>query len=176
MAASSSASSSVDNCPLAVTPMAPIPPKSKRKKCCQTHRKKWEDEVSWFSHSRKGDCYAYCKVCNKDLSCTEGGWVERHKETWEVQRATLGWLSLMWDSKRFRRLGVRDQHYPHRLLELRQSLCNMLGRTQLTILAHGSPSYLVLPSHVFPDSKIAKEGQVCKDKIYCDREACHCPS
>ena len=110
MASSSSASSSVDNCPLAVTPMAPIPPKSKRKKCCQTHRKKWEDEVSWFSHSRKGDCYAYCKVCNKDLSCTEGGgggggWGVGGLKDIKRQRATLGWL---WE-----RLGVRDQHYPH---------------------------------------------------------------
>ena len=84
MAASSSASSSsFDNCPLAVTPMAPIPPKSKRKKYCQTYRKKWEDEVSWLSHSRKGDCYAYCKVCNKNLSCTEGGLkdIKRHGST-----------------------------------------------------------------------------------------------
>ena len=86
MASSSSASSSVDNYPLAVTPMAPIPPKSKRKKYCQTYRKKWEDEVSWLPHSCKGDCYVYCKVCNKDLSCTEGGrgrgggGVERHKD------------------------------------------------------------------------------------------------
>ena len=79
MASSSSASSSVDNCPLAVTPMTPIPPKSKRKKYCQTYRKKWEDEVSWLSHSCKGDCYASCKVCNKNLSAQRG--VERHNET-----------------------------------------------------------------------------------------------
>ena len=42
---------------------ATLSPKPKRKKYYQTYRKKWEEEMSWITHSRKGDRYAYCKVC-----------------------------------------------------------------------------------------------------------------
>ena len=54
--------------------MAPIPPKSKRKKYCQTYRKKWEDEVSWLYHA-KVTVIPIVKYAIK----TRGG-VERHKD------------------------------------------------------------------------------------------------
>lgn len=39
--------------------------------------------MSWITHSRKGDRYAYCKVCNTDLSYSEGGSkdIKRHGGT-----------------------------------------------------------------------------------------------
>lgn len=60
-----------------------IIPKPERKKYYLTYRKKWEEEVSWLLHSRKGDRYVYCRVCNKDLSCSEGGLkdIKRHGTT-----------------------------------------------------------------------------------------------
>ena len=75
-----------------------VPPNPKRKKYYQTYRKKWEDEVSWLSHSCKGDGYIYCKVCNKDLPCTEEGLkaIKRHGNTdSHVQLA----INLMWANK-----------------------------------------------------------------------------
>ena len=67
------------------------PPKPKRKRYYQTYRKKWEEEVNWLTHSRKGDRYAYCKVCSKDLSCSEGGLkdIKRHGSTESHLRLSL---------------------------------------------------------------------------------------
>ena len=38
--------------------------------------------MSWLSHSRKGDCYAYCKVCNKVFRAQRGlKDIKRHGST-----------------------------------------------------------------------------------------------
>ena len=58
--------------------MAPIPQKSKRKKYCQTCRKKWEDEVSWLYHA-KVTVIPIVKYAIKTF-CAQRG-VDRHKNT-----------------------------------------------------------------------------------------------
>lgn len=45
----------------------------KRKKYLQYYRKEWEEEFpGWLQDSRKGESYAYCKSCNKDINITSG--------------------------------------------------------------------------------------------------------
>ena len=63
-----------------------VPPKPKRKNT-NIYRNKWEEEVNWLTHSRKGDRYAFCKICNKDLACSEGGL--KDIKGMAVQRATF---------------------------------------------------------------------------------------
>ena len=160
MASSSSASSSVDNCPLAVTPTAPIPPKSKRKKYCQTYRKKWEDEVSWLSHSRKGDCYGYCKICNKDLSCTEGGLkdIKRHGST----ESHIGLAKSNVGQQTLSKTWSKGSALSTQAARAEAVLCNMLVEHNLPFLLMDHLPGLL--SHAFPDSKIAKEVKCARTK------------
>ena len=154
MALSSSASSSVDNCPLAVTPTAPIPPKSKRKKYCQTYRNKWEDEVSWLSHSLKGDCYGYCKICNKDLSCTVGGGlkdIKRHGST----ESHIGLAKSNVGQQTLSKTWSKGSALSTQAARAEAVLCNMLVEHNLLFLLMDHLPGLL--SHAFPDSKIAKE-------------------
>lgn len=45
----------------------------RRKKYLQYYRKEWEEEFpGWLQDSRKGESYAYCKSCNKDINITSG--------------------------------------------------------------------------------------------------------
>nr|XP_012545514.1 uncharacterized protein LOC105841579 [Bombyx mori] len=45
----------------------------RRKKCVQYQRKKWEENFpGWLQDSRKGESYAHCKSCNKDINITSG--------------------------------------------------------------------------------------------------------
>ena len=52
---------------------ATLPSQAQEEEKLSNVQNKWEEEMSWITHSRKGDHYAYFKVCNKDLSCSEGG-------------------------------------------------------------------------------------------------------
>ena len=142
------------------TASSSILPKPKRKKYYQTYKKKWEDEVSWLSHSRKGDGYAYCKVCNKDLSCTEGGLkdIKRHgnaESHIRLVKSDVGQqtLAMTWSKS----LTVSMQ-----AARAEAVLCNM-------VVEHNLPFMLMdhlpgLLSHAFPDSKIAKEVKCARTK------------
>lgn len=45
----------------------------RRKKYLQYYRKEWEEEFpGWLQDSCKGESYAYCKSCNKDINITSG--------------------------------------------------------------------------------------------------------
>ena len=135
--------------------------KPKRKKYHQTYRKKWEEEVSWLTHSRKGDRYAYCKVCNKDLSCSEGGLkdIKKHGSTeshLRLAKSDIGQQTLTkaWNKE----LMVSMQ-----AARAEAVLCNMLVEHNLPFLLM---DYLPgLLSHAFPDSKIAKSTAVVKHAI-----------
>ena len=135
-------------------------PKPKRNKYYQTYRKKWEEEVSWLAHSRKGDRYAYCKVCNKDLSCSEGGLkdIKRHGSTESHNRLAKSdvgqqTLTKAWNKE----LTISMQ-----AARAEAVLCNMLVEHNLPFLVMDHLPGLL--SHAFPDSKIAKEVKCARTK------------
>ena len=74
MASSSSASSSVDNCPLAVTSHST----EIKEKEVLSNIKKWEDEVSWLYHTRV-TVMPIVKYAIKTFRAQRG--VESHKNT-----------------------------------------------------------------------------------------------
>ena len=67
-------------------------PRPKKKRYAQTYKKDWEKQVTWVTHSPKGDEYAFCTICDKDLSCSEGGLkdLKRHGEREKHKRLSKG--------------------------------------------------------------------------------------
>ena len=128
--------------------------------------------MSWITHSRKGDRYAYCKVCNKDLSCSEGGLKDIKLRLVESdvgqQTLTKAWSKEVTVSMQAARAEA--------------ILCNMLVEHNLPfllmdhlpgVLSHAFPDSKIfllmdhLPgvlSHAFPDSKITKEVMCARTK------------
>ena len=116
--------------------------------------------MSWLTHSRKGDRYAYCKVCNKDLSCSEGGLkdIKRHGSTeshLRLAKSDVGQQTLTkaWNKE----LTVSMQ-----AARAEAILCNMLVEHNLPFLLMDHLPGLL--SHAFPDSKIAKEVKCARTK------------
>ena len=116
-------------------------------------QKKWEEEMSWITHSRKGDRYAYCKVYNKDLSCSEGGLkdIKRHGST----ESHLGLVMSTVGQQTLTKAWSKELTVSMQAARAEAVLCNMLVEHNLPfLLMDHLPGVL---SHAFSDSKIAKE-------------------
>lgn len=67
------------------------PPKKKRKYLC-LFRKSYSQQYPWCTESKKGDSYAFCMSCSRDVSLGKGGTkdLRKHESTVIHSKATAG--------------------------------------------------------------------------------------
>ena len=126
----------------------------------RTEKKKWEDEISWLTHSRRGDRYAYCKVCKKELSCSEGGFkdIKRHGSTENHLRLAKSNVG----QEKLTKVWSKEATVATQAARAEAILCNMIVEHNLPFLVMDHLPGLL--RHAFPDSKIAKEVKCARTK------------
>ena len=162
-------SDSNDECSSLLAPQLRAP---KKKKYCQTYRKRWEAGIAWLTSSPKGDQYGFCTICKKHLSCREGGLkdLKRHGESEahiKLAKADVGQQTLVstWSA---------SESTSSKAARAEAILCNTLVEHNLPfLLMNHLPGVIV---HAFPDSKIAKEVKVCENQVYCRCQGYSCTS